>query len=72
MAKLPKIEVWNIDPQSPRSYERWVMTSDRVVIKVSPSWHWNDQLTADHVLGMTVDMLRLIYTVERDDRISDS
>jgi hypothetical protein len=72
MTKLPKIEVWNIDPDELRSYERWVMTSDRVVVKVSPSWHWNDQLTADHVLGMTVDMLRLIYTVERDNRTSDS
>jgi len=72
MTKLPRIEVWNVDPWLPRSYERWVMTEDGVVVKVSPSWHWSDQPTADYVIGMTLKQLRKIYTVRRDDRISNS
>lgn len=72
MTMPPKIEIWDIDPHQPRSYERWVMTEDGVVVKVSPSWHWNDQPTADYVIGMTLKQLRKIYTVRRNDRISDS
>lgn len=72
MTKLPRIEVWNIDPHLPRSYERWVTTEDSVVVSTSPSWRWNDPGTAEYVIGMTLKQLRRIYKVVRDNRISDS
>lgn len=35
MTKYPKIEIWDIDAHLPRSYERWVMTTDGIVTAVS-------------------------------------
>lgn len=70
---LPKIEVWNVNPHLPRSPIRWVTTEDGEVVKVSPSWIIVDWRAHD-LYGKTLDYITsfLGWTVERDDRISDS
>ena len=72
MTKLPRIEVWNIDPHSPRSYERWVMTTDGIVTAVS-SRAFSSADPAD-IIGLSIlEMERQFDCIAtRDDRISDS
>ena len=78
MTKLPKIEVWDVDPWLPLGYTRWVMTTDGIITSVSPSWVSTrvdtDHLTEADLIGMSVYGLDLLYDMKavRDDRTSDS
>lgn len=66
MAKLPKIEVWNIDPQLLHAYQRWIATENGVIYAHSDAlteYVGND----GELIGMTVSQLRKLgYTVELD------